>query len=118
LPLSYVSFKVIQYNTYIWLPTYFLNTQPNKIDKIKNGHVMFLIADHHEPGHGERGVRKSTAWCEEYRKNIEGIYDDYGNPVQYTWFYPYDHLNSAVIFNLSKEPRASARGIRSPILIA
>ena len=86
LPLSYVSFKVIQYKTYIWLPTYFLNTQPNKIDKIKNGHVLFLIADHHEPGHGERGVRKSTAWCEAYKRNIDGIYDDYGNPVQYTWF--------------------------------
>lgn len=102
IPLSFVIYKVVQYKTYIWLPNYFLNSNANDINNIENGHVLFLIADHHEPGHGERGVRKSTAWCEAYKRNIDGIYDDYGNPVQYTWFYPYDHLNSEVVFILNK----------------
>ena len=84
LPLSYVSLKVIRYKTYIWMPNYFLRPHSNDIHKITNGHVLFLIADHHEPGHGERGVQRSTTWCEAYKKNIQGIYDDFGNPVQYT----------------------------------
>jgi hypothetical protein len=98
---TYVGVKVVQYKTYIWLPYYFQNSVTNNLSKLENGHVIFLIADHHEPGHGERGVRKSRDWCEAYRKNIEGIHDDFGNPVQYTWFYPYDHLNSAVVLNLN-----------------
>ncbi|MFX0199106.1 MAG: hypothetical protein ACFFCW_23535 [Candidatus Hodarchaeota archaeon] len=101
-PTSYLALKVYQYNTYIWMPDYFLNSQANKIDNIRNGHVLFLIADHHEPGRGERGSRISRAWCEGYKSNIEGIYDDFGKPVQYTWFYPYDHLNLGVIFNLNE----------------
>lgn len=102
IPLSFVIYKVVQYKTYIWLPNYFLNSNANDINNIENGHVLFLIADHHEPGHGERGIRKSTAWCEAYKGNIDGIYDDYRNSVQYTWFYPYDHLNSHVLFNLNE----------------
>lgn len=84
------------------MSNYFFSPHSNDIHKIMNGHVLFLIADHHEPGHGERGVQTSTAWCEAYKKNIQGIYDDFGNPVRYTWFYPYDHLNSKVIFNLNQ----------------
>ncbi len=99
---SYVAFKVYQYKTYIWLPDYFLHSEPNPIDKLSAGHVMFLIADHHEAGRGDRGFKRSNAWGKAYVKNVEGIRDDYGNPVQYTWFYAYDHLNSSVVFNLNK----------------
>ena len=60
------------------------------------------MVDHHEPGPGERGIRISNEWCEKYNSNIEGIKDDFGNPVQYSWFYPYDHLNSQVLFNLNE----------------
>lgn len=102
LPLFYVSYKVYQYKTYIWLPNYFLKGESNKIDKLENGHVMFLFVDHHEPGYGEKGSRKSKEWCKAYRNNISGLFDDFGNPFQYTWFYPYDHLNSQVVMNLNE----------------
>ncbi len=101
-PISYLAQKAIRYKTYIWMPTYFFNSHSNNIDKIQNGHVLFLIADHHEPGTGEQGAARSKHWCEMYKKNIEGIKDDFGNPFQYTWFYPYDHLNSQVLFNLNE----------------
>lgn len=96
-----VSFKIIQYKTYIWLPNYLISFQHNKLDSLKDGHVIFLVVDHHEPGHGKRGIKKSKAWLKAYKNNVDGIYDDYGNPVQYTWFYPYDHLNSQVVLNLN-----------------
>lgn len=99
---SYLTYKIYQYKAYIWLPDYFLSTTENDINKIKNGHVMFLIADHYEPGHGEKGIKKNNSWTEKYKKTVAGIYDDYGNPIQHTWFYPYDHHNSPVVLNLNK----------------
>lgn len=101
LPLSYVAQKVIQYKTYIWMPTYVLDSRSNNLDKIHNGHVLFMIADHHEPGKGERGSKSSARWCNRYEDIIEGVKDDFGNSFQYTWFYPYDHFNSQVLFNLN-----------------
>ena len=98
----YLSFKIVQYKTYIWLPDYFFRAQTNDLDNIKNGHVMFMIADHHEPGRGEKGAIKSKTWLKGYKKTVEGITDDYENLVQYTWFYPYDHHNSQVVLNLNE----------------
>ena len=49
LPSSYIAYKVYQYKTYIWLPNYFFHSRQNDIDTLRNGHVMFLITDHHEP---------------------------------------------------------------------
>jgi hypothetical protein len=97
-----LSWKVVEYKTYVWLPYYFLNHEANEVGKIKGGHVMFLLVDHHEPGFGEKGRRKSELWSKRFQSVVDGIQDDYGNPVQYSWFYPYDHKNPAVLSYLNE----------------
>ncbi|MFH2060870.1 MAG: hypothetical protein ABIJ59_18515 [Pseudomonadota bacterium] len=93
VPTTYVLYKIYEYKTYIWLPSYILKGEKNKIKDIKNGHVMFLFVDHHEPGYSEKGPENEKNWCLDYKENIQGLFDDFENPFQYSWFYAYDHLN-------------------------
>lgn len=101
IPMVLICQKVYQYNAHYWLPTYFIDQKNNELDEIEDGHVMFLIVDHHEPGSGKKGIKISKDWCDAYKQNILGISDDYGNSIKYTWFYPYDHKNGAVLLNLN-----------------
>ena len=39
IPSSYLTLKIIKYEAYIWLPTYFFDTHPNNLGEIKNGHM-------------------------------------------------------------------------------
>lgn len=100
---SYSAFKIVQYKAYIWMPDYFFRSHSNDFEKMNNGHVLFMIADHHEPsGRGLKGAENSKLWCDNFKKTFESIKDDFGNNLQWSWFYPYDHKNKLVIYNLNE----------------
>jgi len=85
------------------MPDFYFRSRSNDFEKINNGHVFFMIADHHEPsGRGLKGAENSKLWCDNFKKTFEGIKDDFGNNIQWSWFYPYDHKNKLVVFNLNE----------------
>ncbi len=99
---GYVGVKVVQYKIYIWTPNFFIKSHRNDFEKIRDGHLLFLIADHHEPcGRGTAGKQSSKKWCSRFEKIFGGIRDDFGNKLQWSWFYPYDHKNPLVVYNLN-----------------
>ena len=58
--LTYVllfSYRTVRWKTWIWLPT--LVATPDAADVVPDDqkHLIFLLADHYEPGAGEAGTR-------------------------------------------------------------
>ncbi len=64
-------------------------------------HLIFVMADHYEPGRGERGAAFSADWLRRFRPVADRHRDTFGNRFRYSWFYPYDHRNGAVLAQLS-----------------
>lgn len=100
---SAVTYKVIKWKAYIWLPGYirksFSSAPPYNGSPI---HIIFLVVDHYEPGRGERGVESNRRWLRDYMSLADRHTDGYGRKLQHTWFYAYDHKNGQVVADLAK----------------
>jgi hypothetical protein len=52
--------------------------------------ILFCLADHFEPEHGDPGVsverRRVAAWLDRYPRSVEGIQDSDGCPPRHTFF--------------------------------
>jgi hypothetical protein len=97
-----LTYGVVRWKTYIWLPSYICSSNPDIEIPDDQKHLIFVMVDHYEPGRGERGAEKNRAWLERFRPIADGHRDSYGNTFRYTWFYPYDHKNEAVLVDLCK----------------
>lgn len=88
VPCILYVYKIINKKIYIWLPSYLLWTFNKKLFK-KNlkrpVHIMFLVADHYEPGPNNEIVKQ---WVEKYPEITKKHHDADGIPPQHTWFYP------------------------------
>lgn len=101
-----VSFKIVKWKAYIWLPAYFLNKFHNQDEgRSEETHIIFLFCDHFEPGFGgvdgETQKTRVNYWCKNYRKLIQGHKDSNGYLPRHTWFYPYDEHCEYVIKRLN-----------------
>ena len=73
---------------YLWLPSYLLwafNKSWFKEDINGPVHIMFLVADHYEPGPNNEIVKQ---WVEKYPEIAKKLRDADGRPPRHTWFYP------------------------------
>jgi hypothetical protein len=67
--------------------------------------VIVCIVDHFEPTRrfGDAAAVESVrTWCEEYKRQIQGIHDSSGRPPQHTWFYRAEYPNLGCIRELSR----------------
>lgn len=105
IPVVFFLKKMDQYQVNSWFFGY--------VEKLLSGeyfaenleeveHLMFIIADHHEPGCTPKNILSSKNWVDNYKKNTKEIIDDYGRVIQYTWFYPWDHKCEPVMHNLNE----------------
>ncbi len=97
-------YSVIRWKTYIWIPSYIASTNPDPEIPDDRKHLIFVMVDHYEhggPKHLERGARNNDTWCDKFQVISDQNRDDYGNRFRYTWFYPYDHHNDAIMQRLS-----------------
>lgn len=51
-------------------------------------HIVFVIADHFEPGVGEQASRSVERWCRLAASTGSSIRDHDGTPYRHTYFYP------------------------------
>lgn len=101
-------YKIYEYKVSHWLPEYFISlvSRDSWEEQVQDKkHLVLVLADHHEPGRGEKGLDVSRIWCAKYSELMHDVYDHYGNRFRYTWFYPIDHDNRGVVSELCKLTR-------------
>jgi hypothetical protein len=83
-------YLIVKRKIYIWLPSYCLWRFKKVFQKESNHpiHIIFLIADHFEPG-PNTGIVKE--WLERYPLIAARHRDADGKPPRHTWFYPCEH---------------------------
>lgn len=103
---SLVTYKIVKWKVYIWLPDYVANViRDGKKTTVRPTHIMFLFADHYEPGTGNKGADRNRLWLTKYEALADRHRDSYGRKPQHTWFYPYDQRNARVMTDLSEAVR-------------
>ena len=84
----FYGYKIAKKKIYLWLPSYLLwafNKSWFKEDINGPVHIMFLVADHYEPGPNNEIVKQ---WVEKYPEIAKKHRDADGRPPRHTWFYP------------------------------
>src|ERR1044072_2909799 len=51
-------------------------------------HLVFVVANHFEPGLGDTAIRRLERWCELARSTGDAIRDHDGTPFRHTNFFP------------------------------
>lgn len=95
------AFKVVRGGSHVWLPDYVRHALRPAPPSDGARHVIFLFADHYEPGKGPEGARRSREWLARYRTLADRHQDSYGRKPQHTWFYAYDERNAEVMNDLA-----------------
>jgi hypothetical protein len=102
----FLGYKIVRWKAYVWLPDYVTGAlareEPSASPPV---HVMFIFADHYEPGPGAAGAERNREWLEKYKTLASRHRDSYGRIPQHTWFYAYEHKNEAVMKELSRAVR-------------
>jgi len=98
-------YGIARWRLYIWLPAYLSTCDPDPEIPDAEKHIIFLLCDHYEPGSGAKGAQKNEKWLAAFRPVADRHQDSYGNRFRYTWFYPYDHKNEAVLAALCRMAR-------------
>ncbi len=103
LYLGIGAYQVIKWQAYIWFPSY-LSSIFKRGEQVSDEkkHIIFVVADHYEPGRGEVGGRSNAIWLSKFQPIAEKHFDSFGNRFRYTWFYAYDEQNEDVLKELSK----------------
>jgi hypothetical protein len=95
-----VSYSIIHWKAYIWLPSYLTASLEVRPDA-RPEHLIFVMVDHYEPGSGDAGVKLHEKWTKAFLPIASGHHDSYGNRFKYNWFYPYDQKNDRVLASLA-----------------
>ncbi len=99
----FVAYKIVKWKAYMWLPDYVRHTlEKNEGSAEAPTHVIFLFADHYEPGRGEKGAKRNREWLSAYRTMADRHSDSYGRRPRHTWFYAYEQKNVEVLKELSE----------------
>jgi hypothetical protein len=96
--LLFYGYLIVKKKIHIWFPSYIWWSIKNKKEvskktSMKPTHVMFLVADHFEPGPNTEIVNK---WAKGYPKIAERHRDADGRPIRHTWFYPSEHSEERI----------------------
>lgn len=94
--------SLVHWKANIWVADYWFDNDTDSLLPDDQKHLIFVMVDHYEPGLGASGVEKNARWCEKFRNISDRHHDDYGNRFRYSWFYPFDHHNEAVMQALSQ----------------
>lgn len=79
-----ISYKVINNQMYIWLPSYISWVLSQKDVVVKPVHIIFFTVDHFEPGKDPQIVKE---WLRRYEEVAVNHKDSDGFLPQHTWFY-------------------------------
>jgi hypothetical protein len=64
-------------------------------------HLIFLVANHFEPGLGPEAIRRLEAWCELARATGDAVRDHDGTPFRHTNFFPAEQYERPLLEILS-----------------
>jgi hypothetical protein len=64
-------------------------------------HLIFLVANHFEPGLGSTAIRRVERWCELARSTGDAIRDEDGTPFRHTNFFPAEQYERPLLDMLS-----------------
>jgi hypothetical protein len=64
-------------------------------------HLIFLVANHFEPGLGQTALRRLEKWCELARATGDAIRDHDGTPFRHTNFFPAEQYERPLLDMLS-----------------
>ncbi len=64
-------------------------------------HLIFLVANHFEPGLGDTAIRRVDRWCELARSTGDAIRDHDGTPFRHTNFFPAEQYERPLLDRLS-----------------
>src|SRR6185295_14283548 len=64
-------------------------------------HLIFLVANHFEPGPGDPALRRVAEWCELARGTGDAIRDHDGTPFRHTNFFPAEQYERPLLEMLS-----------------
>ncbi len=64
-------------------------------------HLIFLVANHFEPGLGDTAIRRLERWCELARSTGDAIRDHDGTPFRHTNFFPAEQYERPLLDLLS-----------------
>lgn len=101
-PIARFGWNLTRWKASIWVMDYLTHSNPDQIIPDNQKHLIFVFVDHYEPGKGEKAAQFNAVWCDKFRLISNANRDDYGNRFRYTWFYPYDHQNEAVMQALAR----------------
>lgn len=65
------------------------------------GHLIFVVANHFEPGLGDTALRRLEKWCELARSTGDAIRDCDGTPFRHTNFFPAEQYERPLLDMLS-----------------
>src|SRR6266404_9099784 len=57
-------------------------------DSASPQHLIFLVANHFEPGMGKHAVARVESWCQLARATGDSVRDHDGTPFRHTNFFP------------------------------
>jgi hypothetical protein len=64
-------------------------------------HLIFLVANHFEPGLGDEALRRLEAWCRLARATGDAVRDHDGTPFRHTNFFPAEQYERPILDVLS-----------------
>jgi hypothetical protein len=64
-------------------------------------HIIFLVANHYEPGLGETALRRVESWCELAQKTGDSLRDHDGTPFRHTNFFPAEQYEAPLLDRLA-----------------
>ncbi len=100
--LARLGWQLTYWKAYIWAPAYWNRRTNDPAIADNQKHLIFILTDHYEHGIGESAAKRNEEWCRRFRVISDQNRDDFGNRFRYTWFYPYDHHNDAIMVELSR----------------
>lgn len=65
-------------------------------------HIVFLVANHFEPGLGEPALRRLDKWCDLARLTGDAIRDHDGTPFRHTNFFPAEQYERPLLQRLAE----------------
>ncbi len=96
-----LGWSLFHWQAHIWAMSYWTDHHPDPEIPDDQKHLIFVMIDHYEHGKGEAAAQRNLEWCRKFRKISDRYRDDYDNCFRYTWFYPFDHHNDAIMEELS-----------------
>ena len=97
LIFSYITAKLVKSKTYYWLDLHDITTSVNGKYEVEPTDLFLVVADHWEPGSGSISAAEANRWLTSFQMIADKHVDSFGRKFQYTWFYPIDNFDPAII---------------------